>query len=107
MPTRFGRACANACRRTRCRDASWRWERRNCRLCPAARSTSGSWWRWSVAAETIPQLLARNVAERASQEAVVVREARLDYGGLDRASADRAAWLVGQGVNRLHRVGLL
>jgi acyl-CoA synthetase (AMP-forming)/AMP-acid ligase II len=60
-----------------------------------------------VAAETIPQLLARNVAERASQEAVVVREARLDYGGLDRASADRAAWLVGQGVNRLHRVGLL
>jgi acyl-CoA synthetase (AMP-forming)/AMP-acid ligase II len=60
-----------------------------------------------VSAETLPALLARNTAERGRQEAVVDQEARIDHAGLDRSSAECAAWLVARGVNRHHRVGLL
>lgn len=58
-------------------------------------------------AATIPALLALRAAEVPDQEALVDHHGRIDYAALDRRSAARAAWLVAQGVNRGHRVGLL
>jgi acyl-CoA synthetase (AMP-forming)/AMP-acid ligase II len=60
-----------------------------------------------VVADTIPALLALNATDRGRQEAIVDQRARIDYAGLDLSSGERAAWLVAQGVNRHHRVGLL
>jgi len=60
-----------------------------------------------VTAETIPSLLAQRVTDSAQTEAIVDHEARLTYAELDKLSRDRAVWLVANGVNKGHRVGLL
>ena len=60
-----------------------------------------------MACETIPALLAQRAAETPDLEAIVDHHGRADYAALDRRSASRAAWLVAQGVNKTHRVGLL
>ena len=60
-----------------------------------------------MTAETIPALLARRAAQTPEREAIVDRLGRLDYAALEARSAARAAWLVAQGVNKTHRVGLL
>ena len=60
-----------------------------------------------MACETIPALLARRAAETPDLEAIVDHHGRIDYAALDRRSAERAGWLVAQGVNKTHRVGLL
>lgn len=57
--------------------------------------------------QTIPALLAMRAATTPSLDAIVDDNGRIDYATLDRRSAERAAWLVGQGVNKPHRVGLL
>lgn len=60
-----------------------------------------------MAAETIAALLAHNAAAHGARDAIVDHHARLDHAALDLASAARAAWLVGQGAGRHHRIGLL
>jgi len=60
-----------------------------------------------VTAETIPLLLAQRVADSAQTEAIVDDDARVTYAELDKLSRDRAVWLVANGVNKGHRVGLL
>lgn len=57
--------------------------------------------------ETIPSLLIRRAADSAQVEAIVDHDARLTYAELDKLSRERAVWLVGKGVNKGHRVGLL
>lgn len=58
-------------------------------------------------ATTIPALLAHRAAATPDLEAVVDHGGRIHFAGLDRWSAQRAAWLVARGVNKTHRVGLL
>ncbi len=57
--------------------------------------------------QTIPALLAQRAAAIPTQEAIVDGRDRIDYATLDRLAAERAGWLVAQGVNKGHRVGLL
>ncbi len=61
----------------------------------------------TFSAETIPALLAERAGRTPGLEAIVGDDLRLDYAGLERASVERAAWLVARGVNKGHRVGLL
>jgi acyl-CoA synthetase (AMP-forming)/AMP-acid ligase II len=56
--------------------------------------------------QTIPALLARRASDRAQIEAIVGDEQRLTYAELDRHSAQRAGWLVANGVNKGHCVAL-
>lgn len=60
-----------------------------------------------MSTETIAGLLALR-ADSSRQVAALIDNTRsITYGELDRQSADLAAWLVSQGVNKGHRVGLL
>jgi acyl-CoA synthetase (AMP-forming)/AMP-acid ligase II len=52
-------------------------------------------------------LLAERASTASALEAIVDDGGRIDYATLNRLSAERAAWLVTQGVNKTHRVGLL
>jgi acyl-CoA synthetase (AMP-forming)/AMP-acid ligase II len=60
-----------------------------------------------VPADTVPALLALRAGETPEKDAIVSPEDRITYAGLDRRSAERAGWLVAQGVNKTHRVGLM
>ena len=60
-----------------------------------------------MAFETIPDLLAERAASTPDLEALVDDHGRIDYATLERRTAERAAWLVAQGVNKGHRLGLL
>ncbi len=55
---------------------------------------------------TIPALLAHRAATTPDLEALVDHGGQLDYAALERRSAERAAWLVAQGINKAHRVAL-
>ena len=57
--------------------------------------------------ETIPALLALRAAQAPGKHAIVSPEGSIDYASLDRLSAQRAGWLVAQGVNKCHRLGLM
>jgi acyl-CoA synthetase (AMP-forming)/AMP-acid ligase II len=60
-----------------------------------------------VTTETIPSLLVRRASDSAQVEAIVDHDSRLTYAELEKLSRERATWLVGNGVNKGHRVGLL
>jgi len=59
-----------------------------------------------TSAETLPALLALRASQSGVTEAVVGDGERVDYAELCARSRARAAWLLGQGVNKGHRVGL-
>jgi acyl-CoA synthetase (AMP-forming)/AMP-acid ligase II len=59
-----------------------------------------------VGAETIPALLALQVAAHPDQQAIVGDTDTLTYAELAQRSLQRAAWFIGNGVNKGHRVGL-
>jgi acyl-CoA synthetase (AMP-forming)/AMP-acid ligase II len=60
-----------------------------------------------VTSKTIPALLAERLADAGAVEALVGDGRRIDYAGLDAASAALAAELVARGVNKGHRTALL
>jgi acyl-CoA synthetase (AMP-forming)/AMP-acid ligase II len=60
-----------------------------------------------VATETIPDLLVQRAADCPQVEAIVDHDACLTYYELEWLSRDRATWLVANGVNKGHSVGLL
>lgn len=60
-----------------------------------------------MTAETIPALLVQRAADCPRTEAIVDHDSRVTYAELDQLSRERAVWLVANGVNKGHRVGLL
>jgi len=61
----------------------------------------------TLVVNTIGALLAQNAANNPQVEAIVDHDSRLTYAELERHSRGRATWLVANGVNKGHRVGLL